>query len=391
MIYPRLQTSNLRVQELAVIVVKTKDDILSYPTVETIQENSICKLVYAPARNISRAVNKKAQELAKKTVAAFEGKGVFGVEMFLLPDDTLMLCEVACRIHNSGHFTIEGCGLSQFNAHLRAILDIPIPLKSLELRTPAIMLNIIGGTTPDSHLKLAELAYSIPNAEVHLYSKGAPRPGRKMGHITVTAHTMFEAETVIQPLINFSDGPERSQSLVTSPQSAPSIGVVMGSDSDLKTLVPGLTLLKYTFGIEPEVKITSAHRTPDYMAEYASTAASRGIKVIIAAAGGAAHLPGMVAAHTSLPVIGLPVKGSSLDGVDSLYSIVQMPRGVPVATVGINNAINAALLAVRILGAFDADLQEKVEEYARSAKAENLELKGTKMKELGWEAYYKQM
>ncbi len=101
----------------------------------------------------------------------------------------------------------------------------------------------------------------------------------------------------------------------------------MGSDSDLKTLTPGLKLLKYYFGIEPTVDITSAHRTPTYMAEYASTAASRGIKVIIAAAGGAAHLPGMVAAHTSLPVIGLPVKGSTLDGIDSLYSIVQMPRG----------------------------------------------------------------
>ncbi|KAG5716881.1 hypothetical protein E4T56_gene7410, partial [Termitomyces sp. T112] len=113
---------------------------------------------------------------------------------------------------------------------------------------------------------------------------------------------------------------------------------------DLKTLVPGLKLLENYFGIEPAVEITSAHRTPDYMAEYAAEAASRGIKVIIAAAGGAAHLPGMAAAHTALPVIGVPVKGSSLDGVDSLYSIVQMPRGVPVATVGINNSINAALL-----------------------------------------------
>ena len=101
----------------------------------------------------------------------------------------------------------------------------------------------------------------------------------------------------------------------------------MGSDSDLKTLVPGLKLLKDFFGIDSAVEITSAHRTPSYMGSYAASAASRGIKVIIAAAGGAAHLPGMAAAHTALPVIGVPVKGSSLDGVDSLYSIVQMPRG----------------------------------------------------------------
>lgn len=258
--------------------------------------------------------------------------------MFLLEDDTLRLCELASRIHNSGHYTIEACPLSQFDTHLRAILDLPIPLKSLELRQPAIMLNILGGSTPDSHLKVAERALSIPNASIHLYSKGAARPGRKMGHITITAPTMHLAETIIQPLIDHMDDicaqrtdvppqPPKPQTSVASSKPPPTVGVMMGSDSDLKTLIPGLKLLKYCFGIEPDVDITSAHRTPTYMAEYASTAASRGIKVIIAAAGGAAHLPGMVAAHTTLPVIGLPVKGSTLDGIDSLYSIVQMPRG----------------------------------------------------------------
>lgn len=374
---------------MAVIVVKTNDSVLSYPTVETVQENSICKFVYAPARNIPVSINEAAQALAKKTVAAFEGKGVFGVEMFLLQDNSLILCEVACRIHNSGHYTIEACGLSQFDAHLKAILDLPIPAESLKIQQPSIMLNILGGEKPDSHLKILAFADSIPNARIHDYSKGVARPGRKMGHVTVTANTMYEAELIIQPLIDFVDGSKSQEAFV--PQSAPSISVVMGSDSDLKTLVPGLKLLKYTFGIDPEVKITSAHRTPEYMAEYAASAASRGIKVIIAAAGGAAHLPGMVAAHTSLPVIGVPVKASVLDGVDSLYSIVQMPRGVPVATVGINNSINAALLAVRILGAFDEELRVKVEAYAQSAKDENLELKGNKMKELGWEKYHEQM
>ncbi|MCJ1252521.1 phosphoribosylaminoimidazole carboxylase ade2 [Lignoscripta atroalba] len=387
--------------ELAVIVVKTKDNVLSFPTVETVQENSICKLVYAPARNISDTVNRKAQELARNAVAAFEGKGAFGVEMFLLKDDTLLLCEVACRIHNSGHYTIEACYLSQFEAHLRAILDLSIPPKSLELRQPAIMLNILGGSTPDSHLKVAEHALSIPNASIHLYSKGAARPGRKMGHITITAPTIGQAETIIQPLLHFMDDihartdgppqPSQSQTSLASSKPPPAVGVMMGSDSDLKTLMPGLKLLRYNFSIEPEVNITSAHRTPDYMAHYASTAASRGIKVIIAAAGGAAHLPGMVAAHTTLPVIGLPVKGSTLDGIDSLYSIVQMPRGVPVATVGIGNSINAALLAARILGAYDAEVRRKVEEFAESARDENLEVKGVRIKELGWEKYYEQM
>ncbi|GAD94442.1 phosphoribosyl-aminoimidazole carboxylase [Paecilomyces variotii No. 5] len=384
--------------ELAVMVVKTKDGVLSYPTVETVQEDSICKLVYAPARNVSEEINQKAQELARKAVATFEGKGAFGVEMFLLEDDSLLLCELASRIHNSGHYTIEGCALSQFDTHLRAILDLPIPAKSLELRQPSIMLNIIGGATPDSHLKVAEHALSIPNASIHLYSKGDARPGRKMGHITVTAATLHEAETIIQPLIDVVDEIRaqrtdiKTKAVKSGPSKpSPTVGVIMGSDSDLKTLVPGLKLLRDYFGIEPEVEITSAHRTPDYMAEYAASAASRGIKVIIAAAGGAAHLPGMAAAHTALPVIGVPVKGSALDGVDSLYSIVQMPRGVPVATVGINNSTNAALLAARFLGSFDPALQRKVEAYAANAKKENLELKGTKLRELGWEKYFEQM
>ncbi|KAL4881576.1 AIR carboxylase-domain-containing protein [Aspergillus karnatakaensis] len=385
-------------KELAVMVIKTKESVLSYPTVETVQEDSICKLVYAPARNVSDKINQAAQKLARKAVATFEGQGAFGVEMFLLNDNSLILCELASRVHNSGHYTIEGCALSQFDTHLRAILDLPIPPESLQIRQPSIMLNIIGGSEPDTHLKAAEAALSIPNASIHLYSKGAAKPGRKMGHITVTAATMHEAETHIQPLIDVVDK-IRSQRSDIKTQPAPSgltppppqVAVVMGSDSDLKTLVPGLKLLRDTFGLEPAVDITSAHRTPTFMAEYAASAASKGIKVIIAAAGGAAHLPGMAAAHTALPVIGVPVKGSSLDGVDSLYSIVQMPRGVPVATVGINNSINAALLAARIIGAFDPAIQAKVEAYAESARAENMELKNTKMQELGWEKYFAQM
>ncbi|KAJ5934896.1 phosphoribosylaminoimidazole carboxylase [Penicillium verhagenii] len=384
--------------ELAVMVIKTKDQVLSYPTVETVQEDSICKLVYAPARNVSDKINEEAQAMARKAISAFDGKGAFGVEMFLLEDNSLMLCEVASRIHNSGHYTIEGCGMSQFEAHIRAIMDLPIPAKSLEIRQPSIMLNIIGGSAPDTHLKAAEAALSIPNASIHLYSKGAAKPGRKMGHVTVTAASMHEAETIIQPLVNVVDDIRaqrtdiKTKAVASGPgKPAPQVAVVMGSDSDLKTLVPGLKLLESYFGLVPAVEITSAHRTPNYMAEYAAEAAARGVKVIIAAAGGAAHLPGMAAAHTALPVIGVPVKGSVLDGVDSLYSIVQMPRGVPVATVGINNSINAALLAARIIGAFDPAIQRKVETYAEEARAENMETKGTKLQALGWEKYFAQM
>ena len=140
------------------------------------------------------------------------------------------------------------------------------------------------------------------------------------------------------------------------------VGIIMGSDSDLPVMSEAAKVLD-SFGIEYELTIVSAHRTPDKMYEYASTAQERGLKVIIAGAGGAAHLPGMTAAITTLPVIGVPVKTRALSGVDSLYSIVQMPGGIPVATVAINGAKNAGLLTVQMLAAFDPQLQEKVKTY----------------------------
>lgn len=136
------------------------------------------------------------------------------------------------------------------------------------------------------------------------------------------------------------------------------VGIIMGSDSDLPVMSEAAKVLD-SFGIEYELTIVSAHRTPDKMYEYASTAQERGLKVIIAGAGGAAHLPGMTAAITTLPVIGVPVKTRALSGVDSLYSIVQMPGGIPVATVAINGAKNAGLLTVQMLAAFDPQLQMK--------------------------------
>jgi len=136
----------------------------------------------------------------------------------------------------------------------------------------------------------------------------------------------------------------------------------MGSDSDLPTMQAAIDVLT-EFGVAHEVRIVSAHRTPDVMTEYARTAAGRGLEVIIAGAGGAAHLPGMTASMTPLPVIGVPVPLANLDGMDSLLSIVQMPKGIPVATVAVGNATNAGLLAVRILGAADAALQERMVAY----------------------------
>ena len=141
--------------------------------------------------------------------------------------------------------------------------------------------------------------------------------------------------------------------------SAPVVGVVMGSDSDLPVMQSAVDVLD-ELGIGHEVRVTSAHRTPDEMIQYGKDAADRGIQVIIAGAGGAAHLPGMLASVTILPVIGVPVRTSALSGMDSLLSIVQMPRGVPVATVAVDNATNAALLAARILALSDPELATRV-------------------------------
>mgnify|MGYP001260231006 CR=1 FL=1 len=151
----------------------------------------------------------------------------------------------------------------------------------------------------------------------------------------------------------------------------PLISIIMGSDSDLPTMKYAIEIIE-EFSIPYEVKVISAHRTPDLMYEYAETAKSRGIKVIIAGAGGAAHLPGMTAAKTILPVIGVPIESKSLNGIDSLLSIVQMPKGVPVATVaiGISGAVNAGILAAEIIGIINEDIQKIIQE-----KRESLEKK----------------
>lgn len=141
------------------------------------------------------------------------------------------------------------------------------------------------------------------------------------------------------------------------------VGVVMGSDSDWSVMADAAAILK-DFGIEHEVEVLSAHRTPERMIEWGKAAAGRGLKVIIAGAGGAAHLPGMLASVTTLPVIGVPVPLSKLDGMDSLLSIVQMPAGIPVATVSIGGAKNAGILAARMLGAFDEKLSSKLADYS---------------------------
>ena len=167
------------------------------------------------------------------------------------------------------------------------------------------------------------------------------------------------------------------------------VGIIMGSDSDLKIMSKAAQTLE-ELDIDYEMTIISAHRMPDIFFDYAKTAATKGIDVIIAGAGGAAHLPGMAAAIFPLPVIGVPIRTEGIGGVDSLYSIVQMPSGIPVATVAINGAVNAALLAAKMFAIEDKNLRVRLQKYSEKLK-DGVVAKAEKLDQLGYEEYLKQM
>ncbi|GAC97290.1 AIR carboxylase [Pseudozyma hubeiensis SY62] len=401
-------------REVAVMVVRSATgEVRAYPAVETVHKNSICHTVFAPLRTADPGVEARARKIAEQAVATFGGAGVFGVEMFLMPNGELLINEIAPRPHNSGHYTIEAADTSQYENHVRAILGLP--LGSTALKVPsAAMINILGLADSDKDneavaktLVPAVVSLDVPGTTCHLYGKAGCRKGRKIGHITIVGqsdaqvrsrlHVIEEALDKATELaekggrlpseltlpgvvaLNASSAASSSTSQTqkgSSPKSAadfshpqPLVGIIMGSDSDLPVMMAAAEILK-KFDVPFELTIVSAHRTPDRMRTYARSAPARGLRAIIAGAGGAAHLPGMVAAQTALPVIGVPVKGSTLDGVDSLHSIVQMPRGIPVATVAINNSTNAALLAIRILAAADPTYLDKMQRYMEEMENE---------------------
>ncbi|RHY61505.1 hypothetical protein DYB34_012170 [Aphanomyces astaci] len=362
------------VKELAVMVVRQGSDVRSYPVVETTQHNNICHTVLAPAA-IPPSVLAAADALASTAVASLSGNGIFGVELFLTADGHVWLNEIAPRPHNSGHYTIEACNTDQFENHLRAVAGLPLGSPALKVGA-SWMLNLLGSSDPAETTSLIALSHTVPGSAVHWYGKAAIRPGRKVGHLTVVAPSVAEL---------------RARALVLSPTAntllpkvpSPVVGIIMGSDSDPPAMSAAAKILD-DFDIPYELSIVSAHRTPERMYTYAQSARARGLQVLIAGAGGAAHLPGMVAALTPLPVIGVPIQTRALSGMDSLLSIVQMPKGIPVATVAIGNAANAGLLAVRILGG-DANLT-KMETFL-AAQEREVQGKIDKMEEQGWSAY----
>lgn len=269
--------------------------------------------------------------------------------------DSLIVNEIAPRPHNSGHYTIETHPyMSQFKAQLCSVLDLPIPEKLGSDSPAAIMVNMLGGAAPTSHYAVTRFAWQNPQEGmrtfIHMYGKESKR-GRKIGHITLTgSSSIYDLEKLAQRLLDLV-GKMRVECLEASREQLRSQGkldaratgegasvnedpseeatqplvlVTMGSESDLPVLKAGLDILR-RFRVPFIKRVTSAHRMPDTMMRVAEEAVKIGIKVIIAAAGGAAHLPGMVSSKTPLPVIGVPVKASHLEGMDSLLSIVQMP------------------------------------------------------------------
>lgn len=445
-------------KELAVMVVRARKADMdagapvemamhAYPVVETVHTDHICDRVIAPA-SIDAALTEEARAIAMSAVESLDGCGIFGVEMFLLVDrldddattsngwsGRIVVNEIAPRPHNSGHYTIEACHCSQFENHIRAVLGWPIGSCEMIAASGgaqggsgschAQMVNIIGRDDGMRGEEIASIEYRAalrhPKARVHWYGKST-RNKRKLGHYTVVGGSRDEVEAAaaaiqdeieaeIQNLPELPrDGTDpgmgaseesamKSAVAIDGERRVPVVGIIMGSDSDLPTMRPAAELLEDYFGVSVELTIVSAHRTPERLFEYARSAASRGVRVIIAGAGGAAHLPGMVASLTPLPVIGVPIIPSSgsmgaLNGMDALLSIVQMPKGIPVATVAIGNAVNGALLAARILGAaggapgpVDAcEIQRKMVAYQRDM--ENVVLdKVRKIDDVGYRKY----
>ncbi|KAF5375617.1 hypothetical protein D9757_008510 [Collybiopsis confluens] len=415
------------IKELAVMVVRGRDgNVASYPAVETVHKDSICHLVWAPFRtaNVEQDpfIRANVQRIAQEAIKSFTGAGVFGVELFLLASGEILINEIAPRPHNSGHYTIEACESSQFDNHLRAILGLPLGSTKIKVGA-AGMLNILGSNrliqpqpskvsfSSDPLIdKLTHVALSTPGATPHLYGKAQSRKGRKMGHITVVGVSDAEVGErmagLLSALADFEHPTTDSESssalssyrphLHGQSHPHPLISIIMGSDSDLPTMLPAAQILQKHFPSVPfEVTLVSAHRTPLRLVAFAKGAAERGVKVIIAGAGGAAHLPGMVASMTALPVVGVPIDsksvaggGGGLSGVDAMWSILQMPRGIPVAAVAINNSTNAALLAVRILSAGNPELVREMEVYQKGL-GEEVDRKIGVLGDIGWGNYGK--
>jgi phosphoribosylaminoimidazole carboxylase len=341
-----------RKREFSVIVAKdAAGTIVTYePTEMTFHAfRNILNECY-PAQDLSDELEERLRTVAKDVVVALGSPGVFAVEMFLIfPSNKIVVNETAPRVHNSGHHTVHSHTISQFE--MLATIMFGQCIIPPSMHSTYVMRNLLGSPNP-----LDEGAYRFRNRRAVLpdegpylidYGKGTQRPWRKLGHITHIRQCATVPE-LREELSAYCQG--ISVEAFAAVQTPPQIAVVMGSKSDWPVMKEACDLLK-KFDIDYEATVVSAHRTPERMAQYAKTARERGLKVIIAGAGGSAHLPGMLAAQTTVPVIGVPVASERSKAPHAaLWSIVQMPPGVPVACMAINGARNAAIFALQMLG-----------------------------------------
>tara|TARA_R100001163_G_C5068292_1_gene208345 strand:+ start:777 stop:2558 length:1782 start_codon:yes stop_codon:yes gene_type:complete len=351
-----------------------------------------------PAPDLTADQITEIQLMVTRLAVTLDLVGILAVELFIDNSNKIYVNEMSPRPHNTGHHTIERYNISQ-NELLRRILrnkQIKQSELKINIRTPApapapapvpeqgnkyytLLTNIVGISKIDD-CKFVTSYFCNNNYSVHWYGKYTSSPGRKMGHITY--HSSYPFEKNIEPAEYYPEiirmknaGSILDKNLNIDSMVSPiiptnthentiEVAVIMGSKSDLPTVKPTLQTLN-SFRIPYKLEVVSAHRTPQKMIEFAMTAKSQGYKVIIAAAGGAAHLPGMTASATTLPVIGIPVNSSnSIQGIDSLLSINQMPSGIPVATMAINGAQNAALYAIRILAISNHRLSILLDHYS---------------------------
>ena len=351
-------------RELSALVARSPSgQVAAWPVVASTQRDGICHEVVAPAPDLDPDLAVQAQQIAMRVAGELGVTGVLAVELFETQDRRILVNELAMRPHNTGHWTQDGSVTSQFENHLRAVLDLPLGAPDARARW-TVMVNILGGarqTGPAVRRLPARDGARPAAARAPLRQGAAARPqGRPRQRLRRRPRRLPRTRPACGSMVRRRPG--RGERMTEHDDESPLIGIVMGSDSDWPVM-KGAAEACEEFDIPFEADVVSAHRMPDEMLAYGRDAAGRGLKVIIAGAGGAAHLPGMLAAVTPLPVIGVPVPLKYLDGMDSLLSIVQMPAGVPVATVAVGNARNAGLLAVRILAAGDPDLQQKMTDF----------------------------
>ena len=332
-------------KELAIIGYIDHDNKVElYPIVETNQHEGICVSTICPT-HLDKDVRNEINDIARKIISSFSSKGIFAIEFFLTNDGKVLVNEVSPRVHNSGHYTIEGSKCSQFEQHIRSLLGLP----NINGHSAYYikMYNILG---TGSEIDYNEM---FTKKNLHWYHKRPKeektfKKNRKIGHYS-------EITTIYN-----------------SPH--PIIYIIMGSSSDLPILRPAIDLLK-SYKIPIKVDVVSAHRSPEWMFKFGRNIESWCGEVIIAGAGGAAHLPGMIASLTTVPVIGVPIPTKHHQGMDSLLSIVEMPDGVPVATVGIGKAKNAAILALKMLSVTDSidDISRKNKDKVKNQRANLLQ------------------